>query len=117
MRGAMKRLVPCAAIGAAMLLAAPPAGAQGAATAVIDAADAAMGTATLSSVHYAGTGSSYFVGQAPHPGGPWLHYALTAYVADVDYTSSSMRQTLDRVQDDGGTPFGGAHAVWIVRGA
>lgn len=86
------------------------------ATATLDAAEKAMGTTHVASIQYSGNGSSYFVGQAPTPGAPWLHYALTTYVADVNYATSSMRQELDRIQDDGGTPFGGVHQVWFVSG-
>lgn len=107
----MKRAVLCALA----LLVSRSVMAQDAA-AVLDAVDAAMGTAKLASIQYSGNGSSYFVGQAPTPGGPWLHYALKAYTAEINYTAPSMRQELDRIQDDGGVPFGGAHQAWFVSG-
>jgi hypothetical protein len=110
----MKKLGLCFVV-IAVLFVAPAVRAQSA-TSALDAAETAMGTAELSSIQYSGSGASYFVGQAPIPGGPWLHYVLKSYVADIDYRTPSMRQELDRIQDDGGTPFGGTHQVWIVSG-
>src|SRR6266481_3690520 len=107
----MKKIAACA-----LVLLASRAVIGQSASATLDAAEKAMGTMNLSSIQYSGAGASYFVGQAPTPGGPWLRYTLSAYVADVNYATPSMRQELDRSQDDGATPFGGAHQVWIVSG-
>jgi glyoxylase-like metal-dependent hydrolase (beta-lactamase superfamily II) len=109
-------LVKNAALCATALLVSRIAVGQDAA-ATLDAAETAMGIKDLSSIQYSGTGSSYFVGQTPAPGGPWVHYTLSRYVADVNYATASMREALDRVQDDGGAPFGGAHQVWLVSGS
>ena len=49
-------------------------------------------------------------------GSIYEYMRLKAYIADLNYSTPSMRQELDRVQDDGGAPFGGAHQVWIVSG-
>jgi glyoxylase-like metal-dependent hydrolase (beta-lactamase superfamily II) len=111
----MRRVV-MGLLSIAVAFANAPTAAQSTTSAVLDAAETAMGITGISSVQYSGSGSSYFVGQSPAPGGPWLHYVLKSYVADIDYTTPSMRQELDRIQDDGGTPFGGTHQIWNVSG-
>ncbi|MBF8300510.1 MAG: Lactamase protein, partial [Acidobacteria bacterium] len=47
--------------------------------AAIDAATAAMGTATLQSVQYSGTGAVFPTGQAYTTGGPWPKFTVTKY--------------------------------------
>jgi glyoxylase-like metal-dependent hydrolase (beta-lactamase superfamily II) len=90
------------AIAATMLLslhlAAQNAGSD--AKTAIDAAAAAMGTATLQSIRYGGTGSFYATGQAYEPGGPWPRYKITKYTMSVNYTAPAMRQELVRIDDE-----------------
>ena len=66
----------------------------------IDAAAAAMGTGTLQSVQYAGTGQFFATGQAYHPGGPWPRYTLSKYTMSVNYTAPAMRQEVVRIDDE-----------------
>ncbi len=107
----MKRAVLCVLV----LLGARAAAAQDAG-AVLAAAERAMGIVGLSSIQFSGSGASYFVGQAPAPGGPWLRYTLRAYTADINYMAAAMRQELDRVQGETGVPFGGIKQAWFVSG-
>ena len=78
------------------------------ARAVIDAAAAAMGTTTLQSVQYSGTGSVYPTGQAFTSGGPWPRFTVTKYTMSVNYTAPAMRQELVRIDDQVPTRGGGA---------
>jgi glyoxylase-like metal-dependent hydrolase (beta-lactamase superfamily II) len=59
------------------------------ATAVIESAARAMGTTTLRAIHYAGTGSSFTVGQASGPGAPWPRFQVVSYVGVVNYTTAA----------------------------
>jgi len=98
----MRRIV-CIALSAAVLSA--HVAAQDAA-AVIDAASKAMGTSTLQSIQYSGTGSVNPTGQAELPGGPWPRFTVTKYTALINYTVPAMRQELVRI-DDMNPPRGG----------
>jgi len=59
---------------------------------VIDTAAKTMGTATLQSIRYTGSGTNNSVGQAFTSGGPWPRFKVTKYVALVNYTAPAMRQ-------------------------
>lgn len=88
----------------AALLAASAAGQD--AMAVIDTASKAMGTSTLQSIQYSGTGSVNPTGQAAITGGPWPRFTVTKYTALLNYTVPAMRQELVRI-DDMRPPRGG----------
>lgn len=75
-------------------------GGQQNAKSVIDAALAAMGTASLQSIQYSGTGSFYATGQAYGPGGPWPRYTIKKYTMLVNYNAPAMRQELVRIDDE-----------------
>src|SRR5262249_57655348 len=51
------------------------------AASVIDASAKAMGSATLQSIRYTGSGTNNSVGQAFTAGGPWPRFKVTKYVA------------------------------------
>jgi len=76
------------------------------AAAVIDAASKAMGTGTLQSIQYTGTGSTNPTGQQYTPLGPWPRFTVTKYTAMVNYTVPAMRQEMIRI-DDMRPPRGG----------
>jgi glyoxylase-like metal-dependent hydrolase (beta-lactamase superfamily II) len=76
------------------------------AAAVLRAAADAMGTTTLQTLRYTGTGSNNSVGQAFTSGGPWPRFTVKSYVALVDYALPAMRQEIVRV-DDRRPPRGG----------
>lgn len=78
------------------------------ARAAIDAAAAAMGTATLQSVQYMGTGSVNPTGQAFASGGAWPRFTVTKYTMSVNYGPPAMRQELVRVDNQQPTRGGGA---------
>ena len=65
---------------------------QAAVPAVIESASKAMGAAGLQSIQYSGAGSTYLVGQAASPGGPWPRFELAKYVASIDYAGAAMRE-------------------------
>src|SRR6478672_10500446 len=74
--------------------------------ALIAAATKAMGTASLRSLQYTGTGSIDMTGQAYTTGGAWPRYTVTKYTMSVDYSVPAMRQELVRI-DDAKVPRGG----------
>ena len=74
--------------------------------ATIDAALAAMGTASLQSIQYTGTGSNYAMGQNYVSGGPAPRYTVKKYAMAVNYTVPSMRLEMVRI-DDEKPPLGG----------
>jgi glyoxylase-like metal-dependent hydrolase (beta-lactamase superfamily II) len=74
--------------------------------ALIATATKAMGTASLRSLQYTGTGSTNPTGQAYTTGGPWPRYTVTKYTMSVDYSVPAMRQELVRI-DDAKVPRGG----------
>jgi glyoxylase-like metal-dependent hydrolase (beta-lactamase superfamily II) len=76
------------------------------AQAVIDAATRAMGTASLQSLQYIGTGATYPTGQAYRSGGPWPRYTVKSYTMSINFAAPAMRQELVRV-DDANPPRGG----------
>ncbi len=76
--------------------------------AAIDAAATAMGTTTLQSIQYSGTGTNNSVGQAATPGGPWPRFTVTKYVTSVNYTVPAMRQEIVRIDNETPTRGGGA---------
>jgi glyoxylase-like metal-dependent hydrolase (beta-lactamase superfamily II) len=78
------------------------------AAAVIDASVKAMGTATLQSIRYTGTGTNNSVGQAFTSGGPWPRFKVTKYVALVNYTVPAMQQEIIRVDNEYPPRGGGA---------
>src|SRR5262245_35556176 len=78
------------------------------AAAVIDAAAKAMGTATLQSIRYTGSGTNNSVGQAFTSGGPWPRFKVTKYVALVNYTVPVMRQEIVRIDNEYPPRGGGA---------
>ena len=89
----------------------------------LDAAAAAMGTASLRSVQFTATGHSFVLGQPPTATEPWPVRPIKSYQAYVDYGSNSMRVeqvlTMPTPQPrGGGAPFvGEQRQVQFVRGA
>jgi glyoxylase-like metal-dependent hydrolase (beta-lactamase superfamily II) len=82
-------------------------GAQDAA-AVIDAAAKAMGTTSLQSIQYSGTGSVFMVGQNFRPEAPWPQFTVTKYTAGVRYDAPAFREELVRVDTQNPARGGGA---------
>src|SRR5437867_9619493 len=75
---------------------------------VIDTAAKTMGTATLQSIRYSGTGTNNSVGQAFTSGGPWPRYKVTKYVASINYAVPVMRQEIVRIDNERPPRGGGA---------
>src|SRR5436190_7968184 len=78
------------------------------AASVIDASAKAMGSATLQSIRYTGSGTNNSVGQAFTAGGPWPRFKVTKYVALVNYTIPFMRQEIVRIDNENPPRGGGA---------
>ncbi len=89
---------------------------------VLDAADRAMGTVGISSLHYEGhDGSVYLVGAALTSGGPWRDFTIQRLVVDAHYDQPAMRQAWELAPskhpaNDGVQVFGGATQQWFVYG-
>jgi glyoxylase-like metal-dependent hydrolase (beta-lactamase superfamily II) len=77
-------------------------------SAVIEAASKAMGTSTLQSIQYTGTGSVNPTGQQYAPQGPWPRFTVTNYNALLNLTVPAMRQELVRIDDQYPPRGGGA---------
>jgi glyoxylase-like metal-dependent hydrolase (beta-lactamase superfamily II) len=75
---------------------------------LIDAAASAMGTASVQSVRYVGTGSVNPTGQAFTSGGAWPRFTVTKYAMSVNYVEPAMRQELVRIDDERPARGGGA---------
>src|SRR5437867_6989118 len=78
------------------------------AASVIDASAKAMGSATLQSIRYTGSGTNNSVGQAFTAGGPWQPFKVAKYVALVNYTIPFMRQEIVRIENENPPRGGGA---------
>src|SRR5919204_235343 len=78
------------------------------AAAVIDASAKAMGSTTLQSIQYSGTGTNNSVGQAFTSGGPWPRYKVTKYVGSINYSVPAMRQEIVRIDNERPPRGGGA---------
>jgi hypothetical protein len=89
------------AICAALLLASGSVTLAQTASAVLDAAAKAMGSDKLTTIEYTGNGSRYFLGQSPTPGGPYPRWIVNRYVVDINYDAKSMREEIDRTNEDG----------------
>src|SRR5688572_21348896 len=76
--------------------------------AVIELAAKTMGVVGLQSIQYSGAGSTFLVGQAASPGGPWPRFELAKYVASVNYVGPAMREETVRRDVDFPPRGGGA---------
>ncbi len=101
----MKRMCSLALLGA--MLAGFEAAAQDAA-AVIDAAARAMGTPSLQSIQYSGTGSVFMLGQNARPDAPWPRFTVPKYNAGVRYDAPAFREELVRIDTENPPRGGGA---------
>ena len=86
-------------------------------TATLEPASRETGIASLTSVKYQGSGSSYNFGQAMNVASPWRHLILKNYVADIDYRVPAMREEMRRTLPDGTPPFGGFLQVQFISGS
>ena len=82
-------------------------GAQDAAG-VIDAAAKALGTTSLQSIQYSGTGSVFMLGQNVRPDAPWPQFRVIKYNTGVRYDAPAFREELVRVDDANPARGGGA---------
>lgn len=64
----------------------------------LDAVEAALGTADLSSITIAGTGRWYQFGQAANPTLPWPQFDVSSYTATFDYAGPAARVQMTRLQ-------------------
>jgi glyoxylase-like metal-dependent hydrolase (beta-lactamase superfamily II) len=101
----MKRTI--LGVAAAGMLLSAPTGAQDA-SAVLDAAVAAMGTATVQSMQYTGTGAVFMLGQNVRPDAPWPRFRVIKYTGSVRYDMPAFRDELVRVDDEKPPRGGGA---------
>jgi len=78
------------------------------APAVIDAATRAMGTASVQSIQYSGSGEVFLLGQNFTPESPWPRFTVTKYNAQVRYDAPAFREELVRIDTDNPAKGGGA---------
>jgi len=90
---------------AALLLLSVPGHAQDA-RAVIDAAAAALGAASLKTVQYSGWGYDYVFGQAYNGDARWPRFNLPGYTMTIDFAAPAMRDERRRTQLED-PPLGG----------
>src|SRR5678816_2206389 len=76
-------------------------------TGVAAAADA-MGTTSLNSIQFSGSGTNYAYGQAYTPGGPWPRFEVKTYTVAVDYQTPAMKLDMLRAQGEHPPRGGGA---------
>jgi glyoxylase-like metal-dependent hydrolase (beta-lactamase superfamily II) len=103
-----KLLFLCAS--SALLVSTPAAGQD--AASVLRAASAAMGTATLRSVQYSGTGWNAPMGQSFTPAEDWPRIELTSYTRVFDYDARYSREDWTRVQGNYAPRGGGGVPVY-----
>jgi glyoxylase-like metal-dependent hydrolase (beta-lactamase superfamily II) len=101
----MKKVFALVLLGA--MVAGFEAAAQDAA-AVIDAAAKAMGTSSLQSIQYSGSGAVFMLGQNLRPEAPWPRFTVTKYNAGVRYDTPAFREELVRIDTDKPPRGGGA---------
>jgi glyoxylase-like metal-dependent hydrolase (beta-lactamase superfamily II) len=101
----MKKILPIVVLG--VIAAAFQAAAQDAA-AVIDAAAKAMGTPSVQSIQYSGSGAVFMLGQNVRPDAPWPRFTVTRYNAGVRYDAPAFREELVRIDTDKPPRGGGA---------
>jgi len=77
-------------------------------TSAIDAAMKAMGTNTVQSMQYSGTGAVFMVGQNVRPEAPWPRFRMLTYDASVRYDVPAIREELVRIDDENPPRGGGA---------
>jgi len=64
----------------------------------LEAANAALGTARITSIQFSGAGRWYQFGQAPNPTLPWPQFDVSSYTATVDYGAPAARVQMARLQ-------------------
>jgi glyoxylase-like metal-dependent hydrolase (beta-lactamase superfamily II) len=101
----MKKMCALGLLGA--MVAGFEAGAQDAA-AVVDAAAKAMGTSSVQSIQYSGSGSVFMLGQNVRPDAPWPRFTVTKYDARVRYDAPAFREEIVRIDTDNPARGGGA---------
>jgi glyoxylase-like metal-dependent hydrolase (beta-lactamase superfamily II) len=101
----MKKILWVGLVG--VMLSVLEAGAQDAKGA-LDAATKAMGTATVHSIQYSGTGSVFMLGQNFRPDAPWPRFRVIKYVNAINYDMSALREELVRIDDENPARGGGA---------
>jgi glyoxylase-like metal-dependent hydrolase (beta-lactamase superfamily II) len=90
------------------------------ARAIVQAAAKAMGTASVKTVQYAGTGWNTAVGQSFSPTEDWPRFDVARYSRTIDYDAKSSREELTRRQGNnpprggGGTPLQGEQQQVLV---
>ena len=101
----MKQMFAIAALAA--MVAGCQATAEDAPT-VIDAATRAMGTSSLQSIQYSGSGEVFMLGQNVRPEAPWPRFTVPKYTASVRYDAPAFREELVRIDTDNPPRGGGA---------
>jgi hypothetical protein len=89
----------------------PQVGACQDAKTVLEGVAKAMGGTDLKSIQYAGSGSSFAVGQNPNPTAPWPRFNAKSYTRSINYDTASMRDEIVRTQAEQPPRGGGGQPV------
>src|SRR5688500_15455805 len=68
--------------------------------AALDAAGAALGASTLTSIQVSGHGSDYVVGQMYDGHSPWSRFDMPSFTMTIDYATPAMRTERTRAQGE-----------------
>jgi glyoxylase-like metal-dependent hydrolase (beta-lactamase superfamily II) len=71
----------------------------------------ALGTSSVKSIQYSGTGGVYAVGQSTVPGLPWPEYNVKSHTRSVNYDTASLRDEQVRTQAYDPPRSGGAQPI------
>jgi glyoxylase-like metal-dependent hydrolase (beta-lactamase superfamily II) len=78
---------------------------------VVDGLGRTLGTASVTSLQYSGSGYVYGFGQSHQPGGPWVKFNLRSYTLLTDYEREASREEQVRTYLD--PPERGGTAVFV----
>jgi glyoxylase-like metal-dependent hydrolase (beta-lactamase superfamily II) len=65
---------------------------------VLEGVAKAMGATDVKSIQYSGSGTTFAVGQSPHPAAPWPRFTAKSYTRSINYDTASMRDEIVRTQ-------------------
>ena len=91
MRHVMRRAISVVVVTVTVAACGPRAG-------TLEGAAATLGTASLNSIEFSGSGRWFQFGQAPSPTLPWPQFDVSAYNAAINFQTSSARVRMTRIQ-------------------
>jgi glyoxylase-like metal-dependent hydrolase (beta-lactamase superfamily II) len=89
----------------------PQVGASQDAKTVLEGVAKTIGATDLKSIQYSGSGSTFAVGQSPHPNAPWPRFDAKSFTRSIHYDTASMRDEIIRTQAERPPRGGGQQPV------